>query len=446
MVGNLCFLLLTYSYSQAPHSLKLGHLSSSFFGYLGYDEVCCIAGEAINPAQNLPRAVIGTLVIVAAIYMLAALALTGMQQYEDISPTSAFPQAFEANDWHLAAQITAAGELITLPVVVLISLLAQPRLTLSMAHDGLLPARIFASLDSRGNLFGGIIVNGLVMTVVSAFVQFTYLDDLISAGILVAFCITNSSLVLLRCEAPSQQPKLVERCLIAFNASCLATAILWSHGEWFGNWRALHGILAILATFSTFASFATMVSKCPRSAHFGGSIWKPADNGVSADEQWGANNPTAAYSDASSDDGTDRQESKFTYFSTPFVPYLPCLGMAINWYLVAQLDVWGIFLLLLYISVTVVVYLSACARHSTGHLNNWSGGRPQRGYYDTVATHAVDNEAEEEESSIALVPLRRSQQDDLDGNQKLLVQTNSPEADSSGHTAQNQPVSKIGHR
>ncbi|KAI2494153.1 Amino acid permease [Fragilaria crotonensis] len=49
--------------------------TSSFFGYLGYDEVCCIAGESLNPRRDLPRAVLLTLASVAAIYMTAAFAL-----------------------------------------------------------------------------------------------------------------------------------------------------------------------------------------------------------------------------------------------------------------------------------------------------------------------------------------------------------------------------------
>jgi APA family basic amino acid/polyamine antiporter len=41
--------------------------TSSFFGYIGYDEICCIAGEAINPRKNLPRAVLLTLILVTAL-------------------------------------------------------------------------------------------------------------------------------------------------------------------------------------------------------------------------------------------------------------------------------------------------------------------------------------------------------------------------------------------
>jgi len=97
-------------------------------------------------------------------------------------------------------------------VMMLVSLMAQPRLTFNMASDGLLPA-IFAQFDSTGILQGGTLVSGLVMTFVATFIPVVYLNDLISAGILLASSMTNSCLLLLRCEPPNRQPKLLERSL-----------------------------------------------------------------------------------------------------------------------------------------------------------------------------------------------------------------------------------------
>jgi len=102
--------------------------TSAFFGYLGYDEVCCLAAEAKNPHKLLPQAVMGTIFGVTVLYCLAAAALVGMQDYDDIDKDSGFSQAFKHNGWEWANQIVAVGEIVTLPLVVLISFLAQPRL------------------------------------------------------------------------------------------------------------------------------------------------------------------------------------------------------------------------------------------------------------------------------------------------------------------------------
>lgn len=64
---------------------------SSFFGYLGFDAMACVAGEAINAERNLPLSIMITLVIVTTLYVAAAIALVGMQNYQDISPESGFP-------------------------------------------------------------------------------------------------------------------------------------------------------------------------------------------------------------------------------------------------------------------------------------------------------------------------------------------------------------------
>jgi APA family basic amino acid/polyamine antiporter len=82
---------------------------SSFFGYLGFDAVCCVAGEAINAERNLPLSIMITLGIVTSLYIASSLALVGMQDYTQISPESGYPEAFYANGVVWAAQLTAVS-------------------------------------------------------------------------------------------------------------------------------------------------------------------------------------------------------------------------------------------------------------------------------------------------------------------------------------------------
>lgn len=51
------------------------------------------------------------------------------------------------------------------------------------------------------------------------------------------------------------------------------------------------------------------------------------------------------------------------YFEAPFVPLLPCLSIALNWYLIAQLEFLGLFLLLLYLSSALLLYRLLCKDH-----------------------------------------------------------------------------------
>jgi len=112
--------------------------TSSFFGYIGFDEICCIAGEAVDPAKNMPRAIILTLVVVTSLYITASIGLVGMVPFEEISETSGFPNGFRYRGVEWAAQVAAIGELVALPFVVLVTIMAQPRLQYAVSTDAFL--------------------------------------------------------------------------------------------------------------------------------------------------------------------------------------------------------------------------------------------------------------------------------------------------------------------
>ena len=296
--------------------------TTSFFGYLEFDGICCVAGEAKNPSMNLPRSVMITLVLVTVLYIAAAVALTGMQHYTEISPESGFPEAFKARGVMWAAQLTAAGEVFTLPVVVLISVILQPRLQYALARDELLPP-IFCEVDQKGNLRKGVLFAGGLMTLIATFVPFEDLDDFVSAGILVAFTVTNSSLIVMRRQSPTYRPRLLGQLLAIFNVVSLGMTIAFVHA-----WKLQWGkIFALLLTTATALSWALIKFLCPPTAVFGG------------------NRPIAS-----------TWEEGVQYFRTPFVPLIPCLGTIFNWYLVAQLEMFGILLLLIYFFIAALYY------------------------------------------------------------------------------------------
>lgn len=317
--------------------------TSSFFAYLGFDELCCLGGEALHPQRDLPRAVLWTLGIVTLLYVLAALALTGMQPHSDISDTSAFPEAFRYQGVNWAAQIAAAGEVLTLPVVVLISLMAQPRLQFALVQDGLLPS-VFGRVTASGNLRSGAIISGVTMTLVATFVPFGYLDDLISSGILVAFSMTNGCVILMRREPPPHQPHLLRQLLIAYNGLSFLTSLLISSQIIETSFGKLLATASGLMTVSTALYLAL---KCHKSSTFEGTAVPSRD------------------ADAAPPDKS---------FRAPFVPFLPCLGIFVNWYLIAQLEALGIFLLLLYLGIAAGFYMCFGSKHSVGNSRGWRRG------------------------------------------------------------------------
>ena len=70
-----------------------------FFGYVGYDEVCCLSSEVADPKRTVPRAVFGTIFAVTVIYCLASIALVGMHDYRTLDLHSGFAGAFRLVIW-----------------------------------------------------------------------------------------------------------------------------------------------------------------------------------------------------------------------------------------------------------------------------------------------------------------------------------------------------------
>jgi len=317
--------------------------TSSFFGYIGFDELACMAHEAVDPQKNMPLSIVYTLGIVTTLYVAAALALTGMQPYQDISDVSGFPVAFMSNGWNWAAQIAAFGEVFTLPIVVLISIMAQPRLQYALAKDGLLPS-IFAKVDRHGNLWWGTVIAGIGMVIIAALIPFDNLNDMISAGILVAFAMTDASLVLMRYDSPDDNEGLVDRLLSWFNFAAFVFSVAVTH-----FWENLFGKIASFAlALILILCLYGLAYTCTPAQTFGGKTRK------------------------SHDGSDDMSMSSSAYFKTPLMPYIPCLGMFVNWYLIAQLELFGIGLFLAFLAAVCIFYFSYGRRHSVGNNGGWT--------------------------------------------------------------------------
>lgn len=71
----------------APFGVKgvLDGAAIVYFSYIGYDSVSTLAEEIKNPSRSLPVGIIGSVLIVSALYCLMALALCFMVPYDKVS-------------------------------------------------------------------------------------------------------------------------------------------------------------------------------------------------------------------------------------------------------------------------------------------------------------------------------------------------------------------------
>ena len=255
----------------------------------------------------------------------------------------------------------------TLPIVVLLSVLLQPRLQYALARDGLLPS--FFSDISRGFPAKGTFFAGVISTIIATFVPFTYLDDFVSAGILIAFSITNSSLVILRHESPIHQPSLLRNLLIRFNLLSFLFCMIFVHGFVETKSQLLQIVLLLFFLYIWFICFQIWW-KCPCTVK-PGSVHITTSNNNNNNNNHGMDTKEGEEEQIVGGDGDDGY-----YFQAPFCPWLPCFGTFVNWYLISQLEMTGIILLLVYLGLAMIFYFTYGAKHSLANNGGWGINHP----------------------------------------------------------------------
>lgn len=175
-----------------------------FFTYVGLDAVSTAGEEVKDPRRTLPRALIGALIIVTLFYMLVALAALGAQNW----------QGFEGQDAGLAqilqdvtgatwpGTLLAAGAIISIFSVTLVTIFGQTRVLFAMGRDGLMP-RFFSDVNpvTRTPVKNTVVVC-LAVALIAAIVPLDWLAHLTSLGTLTAFAIVSVGVIVLRRQEP----------------------------------------------------------------------------------------------------------------------------------------------------------------------------------------------------------------------------------------------------
>ncbi|CAE7036904.1 CAT1 [Symbiodinium sp. CCMP2592] len=290
---------------------------TTFFGFLGYDEVCCMAGEALEPQKSVPRAVLGTVFIATLLPALGSVALVGFLPYSDIDANSGFEVAFRQRGWTFLSHMVSIGELIVLFVVTYMCFLAQPRVFYALSMHDLLPRR-FRDLDEHGTPWFATLWTGLLLIACGALLPFSTLANAISGGVCVAFNLVNCSLIVLRRGGRAANRQL-GAALVAFNLFSFLAAVLLQHG---GN-----GLLAWSRIASLACCIATLLALVLLAWQLG----------------------------ASQDEG----QSEEAFYRVPYVPWIPCCAMVFNNVMLSSLKAQDFLLLAVYLLLVVCPYLTA---------------------------------------------------------------------------------------
>lgn len=173
-----------------------------FFAVFGYDAMSTAAEESKDAQRHMPRAIIYSLAIAMVLYVLACLVLTGMQNYTEIDPVSGFSTAFKSAGLPALADIIAVGAIIGILTVMFTFMLGVTRVWFSMSRDGLLP-RWFAKTHPTRHVPTRVTwIVGAASAVIAGFVPIGEAAELTNIGILLAFAVVCTSVIVLRYRRP----------------------------------------------------------------------------------------------------------------------------------------------------------------------------------------------------------------------------------------------------
>lgn len=223
-----------------------------FFSYIGLDAVSTAGDEVKDPQKTMPRALIAALVVVTGVYVLVALAALGTQPWQDFAEQETAGLAIILDnvthgEW--ASTILAAGAVVSIFTVTLVTMYGQTRILFAMGRDGLLPAR-FAKVNPRTMTpVHNTVIVAIFASTLAAFIPLDSLADMVSIGTLTAFSVVAVGVIVLRVREPDLPRGFkVPGYPVTPVLSVLACGYILASLHWY-TWLAFSGWVAVAVIF-----------------------------------------------------------------------------------------------------------------------------------------------------------------------------------------------------
>jgi basic amino acid/polyamine antiporter, APA family len=185
-----------------------------FFAYIGFDAVSTSAQEARNPQRDMPFGILGSLAICTVLFVLVSGVMVGVVPYRQmlnepaplVVAVNAAAQRAIGGPWQTPLEIVkvlvTVGALAALSSVMVVMMLAQPRIFLAMSRDGLLPEWAGRVHPRYKTPHLSTIVTGAAVAIAAGLTPIGTLGQLVSIGTLMAFVIVSIGVIVLRRTRP----------------------------------------------------------------------------------------------------------------------------------------------------------------------------------------------------------------------------------------------------
>jgi basic amino acid/polyamine antiporter, APA family len=234
-----------------------------FFAYIGFDAVSAAAQESRNPQRDMPRGIIGSLLICTVLYVLVSGVMVGLVPYQQLGVPAPMAVAVDAAraqaggsawqpilDW--MPLVVKLGAIMGLSSTIIVQMMAQPRIFYAMSQDGLLPEWASRIHPRYRTPHLTTVLTGAIVMLASGFTSIGVLGELVSIGTLFAFVIVSIGVIVLRrtrpdLERPFRTPFVpalpIASALVSF---ALMLALPWSTWERLIIWMVLGLVIYVI--------------------------------------------------------------------------------------------------------------------------------------------------------------------------------------------------------
>lgn len=320
-----------------------------FFGFVGFDCIATTGEEAINPKRNIPLAIVISLIIIFLSYFGVSTVLTMMLPYFEQDRDAPFPKAFDHVEWYTIKWIVTIGAVFALCTSLLGAMFPLPRILYAMGKDGILFKGLSKVHPYTQTPMLATIVSGIFASIMAMLFNLDQLVDMMSIGTLLAYTIVAICVLVLRYQ-DDQMTKVV-----SIKAPNIFRQLFCN------KFPQPNTMTSAITKFGIvfFAIFCILV--CVFMKVFD----TQTAGGIAALSIVGVLLVLICISI-----GLQPVSSIELTFKVPLVPFVPCLSVFINLYLMFQLDLSTWVRFLIWIAIGYIIYFSYGIRNSTQIFRN----------------------------------------------------------------------------
>lgn len=180
-------------------------LVSTLFAYDGWINVGAIAGEMKDPGRDLPRAIVGGLSLVMAVYLAINVAYLWVAPASDLARVTS-PASLVATKIFgaIGGKVISIGILISVFGTLNGYLLTGPRVAYALSKDGLLPgSKVLIKVNKGSSPYNSIYLISILASIYALTGQFNLLSDLTVFAIWFFYVLTFIAVIMLRKSKPN---------------------------------------------------------------------------------------------------------------------------------------------------------------------------------------------------------------------------------------------------